>query len=190
VRRAEVAGAYRRRVEVIDELVFVIETGEFSGVVARMQRYGGRTPLISSGKDHALFSLSSGLLLRIRLASTDDWGFHMLTCTGSDQHLRKLKSVAGSLREIKSSGVPFPNESVLYAKLGLDYIEPELREGTDEVERAAHGTLPVLITAKKIRGELHAHSTSSDGGNSIEEMAEARGRAGTSTSESPIIRRV
>jgi len=173
VRRAEVAGAYRRRVEVIDELVFVIESGDFAGVVARLQRYGGRTPLISSGKDHALFSLSSGLLLRIQLASTDDWGFHMLTCTGSEQHLRKLKAVAGGLREIKSSGVPLPSESALYGKFGLEYIEPELRDGHDEVDRAANGTLPVLVTAKEISGELHAHSTSSDGGNSIEEMAEA-----------------
>ena len=173
VRRAEVTGAYRRRVEVIEELAFVIETDDFPAVVSRLQRYGGRTPLIASGEDHALFSLSSGLLLRIQLANKEDWGFHMITCTGSEQHLPKLASVAGSLREIKSSGVSFPTESALYRQFGLDYIEPELREGHDEVDRAARRALPVLVTAKDIRGELHAHSTSSDGGNSIEEMSEA-----------------
>ena len=53
----------------------------------------------------------------------------------------------------------------------MAYIEPELREGYDEVERAQRGTLPVLVTMKNIRGELHAHSTSSDGSHSIEQMA-------------------
>ena len=60
VNRAEAAGDFRRRVDVVEELVFVIETDDFPAVVARMQRYGGRTPLVSSGKDHAVFSLSSG----------------------------------------------------------------------------------------------------------------------------------
>ena len=64
VRRAAVAGDYRRRVEVIEELVFVVETRIFPAVVARMQRYGGRTALVTSGQDHASFSLSSGILLR------------------------------------------------------------------------------------------------------------------------------
>src|SRR6202035_2735038 len=66
-----------------------------------------------------------------------------------------------------------PTETALYRKFGLAFIEPELREGHDEVERAAHGTLPVLVTVKDIRGELHAHSTSSDGSHSIEQMAAA-----------------
>ncbi|HEV8147461.1 MAG TPA: PHP domain-containing protein [Bryobacteraceae bacterium] len=173
VRRAEVAGAYRRRVEVIDELAFVIQTDDFPAVVSRLQRYGGRTPLVSSAKDHALFSLPSGLLLRIQLASAEDWGFRMIACTGSELHLRKLSSVAGNLFQSKSTVESFPTESALYRKFGLDYIEPELREGHDEVDRAANGTLPVLVTASDILGELHAHSTSSDGGNSIEEMAQA-----------------
>jgi hypothetical protein len=63
VRRAEAAGDYRRRVEVIDELVFVIETDNFSSVVERMQRYGGRTPLAEVGADHASFALSCRILL-------------------------------------------------------------------------------------------------------------------------------
>src|SRR5437868_12001866 len=86
VKRAEAAGEYRRRVDVVQELVFVIETDDFPAVIARMQRYGGRTPLVSSGNDYAVFSLSSGLLLRLQLAGQDDWGFHMVVCTGSKTH--------------------------------------------------------------------------------------------------------
>src|SRR5437868_14056590 len=54
VKRAEAAGEYRRRVDVVQELVFVIETDDFPAVIARMQRYGGRTPLVSSGNDYAV----------------------------------------------------------------------------------------------------------------------------------------
>jgi DNA polymerase (family 10) len=175
VKRAEASGDFRRRVDVIDELVFVIETDDFPAVVARMQRYGARTPLVSSGKDHALFSLSSGILLRLQLAGKEDLGFHMVACTGSKAHLKKLTAAKGPLRELRS-GI-FKSEAALYRNYGLRYIEPELREGHDEVERAKAGTLPILVAAKDIRGDLHAHSMSSHGVNSIEDMAQAaRGR--------------
>jgi DNA polymerase (family 10) len=174
VRRAEIAGEYRRRVEVVEELVFVIETDDFSAVVSRLQRYGGRTPLLSSSNDHALFALSSGVLLRVQLAGKDDWGLHMVACTGSKAHLKKLSgAVAGGLRTLKSGAAPLRTETALYRRLGLKYIEPEIREGHDEVDRAAQGTLPALVTAKQICGELHAHSTASDGSDSIDDMAEA-----------------
>lgn len=171
VRRAEAAGDYRRRVEVIEEIVFVIETDRFPNVVERMQRYGGRTPLNDLGADHASFALSSGILLRLQLAANKNWGFHMVACTGSKAHLKKLFAVTAPLRELKKRD--FASEKALYSHFGLRYIEPELREGLDEVERAKAGTLPRLVTAKDIRGETHAHSLSSDGADSIEDMAEA-----------------
>lgn len=172
VRRAEAVGAYRRRAEIIEEMAFIVETDDFPLVVSKLERYGGRTPLLSSSKDTALFALSSGIQLRIKLASAKDWGLALIDCTGSQAHLRKLTAVTGSLKSLKAKG-PFPTESAFYRSFGLAFIEPELREGYDEVERAAQGTLPVLITAKDIRGELHAHSISSDGSHSIEQMAVA-----------------
>jgi DNA polymerase (family 10) len=170
VRRAEAAGEYRRRVEVTEELLFVIETEDFPNVVERMQRYGGRTPLIEASADHASFALSSGILLRLQLAGDKDWGFHLLTCTGSKVHLKKLTATA-PLSNLKSEG--FTSEKAIYRRFGLQYVEPELREGYDEIERAKTGTLPRLVTARDIRGELHAHSLSSDGVDSIEDMVEA-----------------
>lgn len=171
VRRAEAAGDYRRRVEVIDELVFVIETDDFPNVIERLQRYGGRIPLVNASAHHASFGLSSGILLRLQLATSQDWGFHMATCTGSKAHLKKVVAVTGSLHELKSAG--FASEKALYRRFRLHYIEPELREGYDEVKQAKAGTLPRLVTVNDIRGELHAHSLSSDGADSIEDMAEA-----------------
>ena len=178
VNRAAAAGDFRRRVDVIEQLIFVIETHDFPAVVARVQRYGGRTPLVSSGKDHALFSLSSGLLLRLQLAGEDDWGFHMVACTGSKAHLKKLTAATAPLRDLRSG--TFKSEAALYRKFSLRYMEPELREGHDEVARSKAGALPVLVTAKDIRGDLHAHSMSSDGVDSIEDMAEAARERGYS----------
>ena len=174
--RAEVAGDYRRRVDVIEELVFVVETNDFPAVIGHMQRYGGRTPLVSSRKDRALFSLSSGILLRLQLAGKEDWGLQMVACTGSKRHLKKLTAVTGSLRDLKSR--KFKSEQALYRRHGLRFIEPELREGHDEVERAKAGSLPTLVTAEEIRGDLHAHSTSSDGSDSIEDMVKAARQRG------------
>ena len=128
-----------------------------------------------SAKDNAVFALSSGVLLRVQLAGKKDWGFQMVACTGSKAHLKKLTEVMGSLRGLEGS---FDSEQAIYRKFGLQYIEPELREGNDEVERAAKNALPILVTAKDIKGELHAHSTSSDGSDSIEDMAEAAREGG------------
>ena len=171
VRRVELVGEVRRRVEVIEELAFVIETDDFPGVVARLQRYGGRTPLVSSGRTNAVFALSSGVLLRIQQAGKKDWGLQMIACTGSAAHLKKLTSLTGAFSGL--AGTSFPTEEAFYRKFELQVIEPELREGYDEIERAAENRLPGLVTAEDIRGELHAHSTSSDGSDSIEDMAEA-----------------
>ena len=95
----------------------------------------------------------------------------MVACTGSKAHLRKLATACGPLRSLKSKH--YESESALYRQHALQYIEPELREGHDEVERAKAGTLPNLVTISDIRGDLHAHSTSSDGLILIEDMAEA-----------------
>src|SRR5207248_2354874 len=99
-------------------------------------------------------------LLRVQLAGKSNWGLSLIEQTGSKAHLRKLTGVTGTLKSLKAQG-SYPTEAALYKKFGLAFIEPELREGHDEVERAMHGTLPLLVTVDDIRGELHAHSTSS-----------------------------
>jgi DNA polymerase (family 10) len=113
--------------------------------------------------------LPSGIALRVQLASSQNWGSTLLELTGSQAHLQKLAATAGGLESLRSTA--FPNETALYQSLGLDFVEPELREGLDEVDRAARGALLALITAQDICGDLHAHSTSSDGVHSIEQMA-------------------
>jgi DNA polymerase (family X) len=141
VRHAEVVGEERRRVEVIEEIAFVIETDDFDRMISKLERYGGRTMLVSSVKGNAVFALSSGILLRVHVAGKEDWGVALISCTGSKAHLRKLTAATGPIKNLRSNG-PFPTETALYRKFGLSFIQPELRKGHNEVERALRNTLP------------------------------------------------
>ena len=172
VKAVQVVGACRRRVEVIEEISFVIQTDDFGAVVRRLERYGGRTPVVESTEDLARFALSAGIELRIRRAAPGAWGLRLISETGSAAHFEKLQAVTGKLA-VAGAKRRFATEAAVYSNFGLSYIEPELREGHDEIDRAREGALPALVTASDIRGELHAHSTSSDGVHPIEQMAGA-----------------
>jgi DNA polymerase (family 10) len=170
--KVEVVGDYRRRVEVIEEIAFLVETDDFSLIIEKLESYGGRSELISSSRDSALFAHSSGIRLQVQLSTRANWGLALIAGTGSQAHLRKLTSLTGGLKSLAARS-SFATEAVFYGTFGLQFIDPELREGYDEVDRAVQGTLPKLVTVSDVRGELHAHSTSSDGSDSIEEMAMA-----------------
>ena len=163
-RRVEAAGAYRRRVEVVDELVFLVDAPEFPSVVSRFEHYGGHAALVDQNPQSACFAHSSGIGIRLEAATHADWGTRLVECTGSAAHLELL----GKFRHILA-----PEEDELYRRLNLAVIPPEIREGRDEVSLARAGRLPKLVSVAEIRGDLHAHSIASDGSNTIEQMAAA-----------------
>ena len=135
-----------------------------------MQRYGGEPHSLMAARTMRPSLSPQAFCCTCSWRTNKDWGFHMAG-TGSKAHLKKLAAVTAPLRELKGDG--FASEKALYRRFDLQYMEPELREGHDEIERAKTDTLPRLVTAKDIRGELHAHSLSSDGVDSIEDMADA-----------------
>ena len=181
VKRAHATGAVRRRVEVIGEISFLVETDDFAGTVAALERYGGRTErLMREDADladrRATFKLSTGVVLTITHAPLNKWGVALIAETGSDAHLEQLE--LRGFEKLATSRDRLATEAAVYRKLGLRLIPPELREGRGEVERAAAGTLPRLVDVDEIRGELHAHTTSSDGAHTIEQMADAARQRG------------
>ena len=102
--------------------------------------------------------------------------------TGSEDHVAELEAFAkkkgfalddATLRKPKGKAVDLGSESDFFTALGLDYLPPEIREGFGEIAAAADHSLPDLITSEDIKGALHCHSTYSDGGASIEDMANA-----------------
>jgi DNA polymerase (family 10) len=97
-RRVEAAGDYCRRVAVVAEISFVVETDDFTSTVERFHCFGGRTPLVTSENLEALFAVSAGVLVRFRQALDKQWGVELIACTGSRAHLKKLSAVIGALK--------------------------------------------------------------------------------------------
>jgi DNA polymerase (family X) len=130
----------------------------------------------------------TGLQVDIKIVAPDQFGNLLQHFTGSKQHNMALRDDAvrkglhvseyGVLDDATGETRRCATEAEVYALLGLEYIEPELRENRGELEAAASGTLPDLIAASDLRGDLHCHTTSSDGTASIEEMATAARDAG------------
>lgn len=107
----------------------------------------------------------SGLPIHFILSNVNEFSQHLLITTGNQQHIALLE-------QLYEKGVPnAESEEEIYRQLNLDFIEPELREGLDEVQKAHDHTLPNLITYDDIKGTLHNHSTYSDGVHSLKEMA-------------------
>jgi DNA polymerase (family X) len=173
VKRVEATGEVRRRVETIGGLSFLLVADDFDAVVKAFQGYGGRAKLVSEDAGRASFEIPAGIGVTLEAAPAGRWGLALLVATGSPRHLELLSKGERSLHGLTRSAKKFATENSVYRELALSYVEPELRSGTDEVERATRGALPRLVAVTEIKGELHAHTTSSDGAHSIEQMAEA-----------------
>ena len=123
----------------------------------------------------------TGIAVDLRIVEHDQFGNLLQHLTGSKRHNMALREAAvrkglhvseyGVLDDATSETHRCATEHEVYALLGLEYIEPELRENRGELAAAAAGTLPKLIERSDLRGDLHSHTTASDGTASIEEMA-------------------
>ena len=126
-------------------------------------------------------TLTAGDSLAIHVTNNQRYGITLLLATGSDQHIEALQSVARHKGLILDGDglrkgnriIASKSEEDIYDALGLPFIAPELRETGKEVVLALDGELPELVTDKDIRGILHAHTTESDGGDTLEDMAQA-----------------
>jgi DNA polymerase (family X) len=130
--------------------------------------------------------IEQGDQLVVHVTRPERYGIALLRATGSGEHLDALRRVARRKNlALEADGVVQDGRSVaqqteedIYAVLGLPYIAPELRETGKEVELALQGKLPKLVTQGDLRGVLHAHTTESDGSDSLEDMAEAARQRG------------
>ena len=130
----------------------------------------------------------TGIRVDLRIVAPDQFGNLLQHLTGSKEHNMALRDAAvrrglhvseyGVLDDATGETHRCATEHEVYGLLGLEYIEPELRENRGELEAAAAGTLPDLIEQQDLKGDLHCHTTASDGTASIEEMAVAARDAG------------
>lgn len=165
-KQAEVAGDVRRRVEAVSEIVLVVETDDFPALLKRLQKYRGGIGLVETTARDATFQLPGSVMLTLHGATPANWGTALVAATGSTAHLEELERVGGMARRAKT-------EPEVYSTVGLTWVPPELREGRGEIAQAVRGELPRLVELADIRGDLHLHTTSSDGVDTIEAVAQA-----------------
>ena len=188
VSQAAIGGSYRRRKEVVHDLDFVVASSRPENVTAFFTTHPLVESVIASGATKSSVRLKGGLQADLRVVSNEQYPFALNYFTGSKEHNIVLRGRAlqhgWSLNEYRLSPVeggrvkpePIPaivEERQLYQALGLDYVEPELRENLGEIAAAEAHTLPDLIELENLRGTFHCHTTASDGHNSLEEMANA-----------------
>ena len=165
VKRAAEGGSLRRRCETVGDIDLVVSGRDHSELTAAVMSHPQVEGIIEEGGGWAKFSTAWGAELHVEFAPEEDFWEVLFKNTGSKAHLKKLSSRGGSgsagqlLEEIKGA----KSEEEIYARLGLPYIPPELREDRGEVEAAGEGRLPQLVELSDIKGDLHVHSNWSDG---------------------------
>jgi DNA polymerase (family 10) len=183
------AGSLRRGKESVGDLDILV-TGsaccseeDRQKAIAYVAQYPPLMDVIASGDNKISFHVRSGMQVDVRLLPPESFGAAMQYFTGSKNHNVALRQRALKMKYTLSEyslatldgekPVAGKTEEEIYAKLGLDYIPPELRENLGEIEAAEKHTLPQLITQEDIQGDVHMHTVETDGKNTIEEMAEA-----------------
>jgi len=186
--RVELAGSARRMTDSVKDLD-VIATATDPGALARAL---AELELVEAaqapGEAGVRVRTHTGVQIDLRIVAPDQFGNLLQHFTGSKEHNMALREAAvrrglhvseyGLLDDATGTTHRCTGEAEVYALLGMSYIEPELRENRGELEAAAAGTLPTLVEVGDLRGDLHSHTTASDGTASITEMAVAAREAG------------
>jgi len=179
VDQVEIAGSIRRRKETVGDIDILTVTQHPDEVMDYFTQMDLVEEVIVRGHSKSTVRLYNGMDTDIRVFKKTDFGSAMVYFTGSRElniSLRKI-AISGGMKlneygvfrgEVRLAG---QTESEVFRVLGLDYIPPELRENTGEIEAAQQGKLPDLVEYKDIKGDLHIHTTWSDGKSSIMEMA-------------------
>ncbi len=181
--RVEVAGSVRRWAETCKDIDIIATAEEPAALAEHLASH----PLIAAagapGPNGVRAQTHNGVSVDLRVVPPAAFGNLLQHFTGSQAHNVQLREAAvgrglsvseHGITETESGDVrTCATEREVYERLGYDYIEPELREGRGELRAAREGKLPELVELADIRGDLHSHTTLSDGRNSLGEMAEA-----------------
>jgi len=181
VRQIAVAGSYRRRRETIGDLDILVTSDDSARVMDRFVAYADVADVVSKGDTRSTVKLRGGLQVDLRAVEPAAYGAALQYFTGSKAHNVELRKIAlehgYKLNEYGlfkgTRRVAGHTEEEVYAKLGLDWIPPELREARGEIALARERRLPRLVELTDIRGDLQMHTSATDGKGTIDEMAEA-----------------
>lgn len=188
IERVTPAGSLRRGRETCGDLDLLVtgpacQPAHTQAAVDYIAAYPGIHSIIAKGENKISFYLANSLQVDVRLLPSESYGAALQYFTGSKAHNVSLRQRALKMgytlsewslaRLDDESVVAAATEEEIYAALGMDWMQPEMRENLGEIEAAAHHSLPTLIELADIRGDVHMHTTATDGHNSIREMADA-----------------
>ena len=181
--RVELAGSARRWADTCKDLDVVAATSDPAAFAKAFEALPQVAEVHSSGEAGARGVTHQGLPVDLRVVPEENFGNLLQHFTGSGKHNEALAHRGGEARPARERVRRVDDESgqthacateeEVYRLLGMDYIEPELRENRGELAAAREGRLPQLITVADIRGELHCHTRTSDGRQTVEQMAAA-----------------
>lgn len=177
----ELAGSIRRQADSVKDIDIVATTAKPTALAKSLSKLEQIERVSSAGKAGAKAVTHAGMAVDLRIAAPGQLGNLLQHFTGSGAHNAALREAAvraglhvseyGIRDDATGATDTCETEHDVYARLGLSYIDPELRENRGELEAARGGTLPRLIELGDIRGDLHSHTIASDGHGTIEEMA-------------------
>ncbi len=188
VRRIEACGSLRRRKETVKDIDLLVCADDAGPIMDRFVGLPGVAQVLGHGDTKSSVTIAAGegdkryvIQADLRVVNEDQFPFALHYFTGSKEHnieMRRRAQARGlKLNEYELAGPHRPagvrDEADLFRALGLEYVPPELREGAGEIEAAENGDLPDLIETSDIVGVFHNHTTDSDGGDTLEDMAKA-----------------
>ena len=182
VLKVDVAGSARRRKETVGDLDVLASSLRPEEVTQRFVTMPPVIRVVSQGPTRSTVVLEGQIQVDLRVVAPEEYGSALLYFTGSKEHNIKLRTIGvkkgfklneyGLFDRETDRRVAGEDEEGIYRMMGMDYMPPELRENTGEIEAAIEHRLPRLVEWKQIRGDLHIHTKWSDGTATIEEMAE------------------
>jgi len=195
VRRVEGAGSWRRGRETVADLDLVVDSADAAAVMDRLHRWPETSAVLLEGDTKTSIRGPRGVQVDLRVVGHESFGAALQYFTGSKEHNVRLRSRARdrdlSINEYgvwrlapggaagdanaaaHAKSLAGRTEEDVYRAVGLPWIPPELREGGDEIRLAEAGGLPDLVTLDDIRGDLHMHTTATDGEATLGEMVRA-----------------
>ncbi len=182
----DAAGSYRRGKETVGDLDLLVAAADAGPVMDHFARFPDIAQVLARGDTKMSVRLSTGLQVDLRVVPVESYGAALQYFTGSKEHNVVLRGRAKEIGlKVNEYGVfqgekPIAGrtETEVYQALGLPWIPPELREARHEFEWAEGGHLPTLIETDDLLGDLHTHTTATDGAATLEEMVEAARRRG------------
>ncbi len=186
--RVEIAGSLRRMADSAKDIDIIATASDPLTLTSTLAELPLVESVLSSGEAGARVMTHSGMKVDLRVVAPDQFGNVLQHFTGAKAHNVQLREAAvrrglhvseyGILDDETGETTRCATEEAVYERLGLAWIPPELREGRGELEAALKGTLPQLVELGDLRGDLHCHTTLSDGRQSAEAMVQAAAARG------------